>query len=65
MDDSSFSYVSAVEMGVAAGAPRAVGFLPADFFSASVTDFTSLGTELISKGSSEGSCIVNNQILNK
>ena len=57
MVESIFSYASTVDEGPLGGAPKPDGFLPGAFFSASGWDLNSLGTELISKASSEGSYI--------
>ena len=57
MDDNSLSYASSTEAGFEAGSPNPVGFFPATFFSVSGCAFTSLGTESMSNGSSDGSCI--------
>lgn len=56
MEERSFSYASTVDVGPLGGAPRPGGFLPGAFFSARGCVLTSLGTEAISKGSSEASC---------
>ena len=58
MDESSFSYPSTVDVGLLVGAPKPVGTLPGAFFSVRGCDLTSFGTEEMSKGSSEGTCIV-------
>ena len=57
MVESILSYASAVDGGPLGGAPKPVGFLPGAFFSARGWNLTSLGTELMSKASSEGSYI--------